>query len=158
MVNHLDGYLKDLLMPWWNLHKRRFPPDTIFAKMQAYIKADLITELEAREMFNAIRAERHEPVIKNALAGLTDFENVAEVQVGGTLGGNMDLAEMAELLARRESQMREGGSDANPTDQWCVYTYIVERLSANQRPIRIMIQASAGTGDMLVHYMTIMRS
>ena len=54
---------------------------------------------------------------------------------------------MVELLAKREAQMREGGSDEHPTDRWQCYSCIIDKLASDDgRPLRLMIQASAGTG------------
>ena len=41
--------------------------------------------------------------------------------------------------------MRAGGSPDRETDQWRVYRYVVECMQA-KRYLRLMVQASAGTG------------
>ena len=53
-------------------------------------------------------------------------------------------AEMAAELQRREELLKGGGS-SGVTDQWRVYTHIVNSLRLGS-PLRLMVQASAGTG------------
>ena len=53
--------------------------------------------------------------------------------------------QLGELLQKRERQMQDGGPEGETTDQWRVYSEIVHRLPA-ERPLRMMVQASAGTG------------
>jgi hypothetical protein len=52
---------------------------------------------------------------------------------------------MAAELEDREAKLRSGGTDGQETDQWRTYQFIVTEL-ASDRPLRLMIQASAGTG------------
>ena len=55
---------------------------------------------------------------------------------------------MKEELAKREDMMRAGGvadDGQQESDQWRVYQHIIGRLRSNE-PLRLMIQASAGTG------------
>ena len=51
---------------------------------------------------------------------------------------------MEALLAKRIDQMKDGGTDDAPTDQYRAFFYIVEQLEHGNRPLRLMIQASAG--------------
>ena len=41
--------------------------------------------------------------------------------------------------------MQAGGSGGDSTDQWRCYEYITNEIAA-ERPLRLMVQASAGTG------------
>ena len=54
---------------------------------------------------------------------------------------------MEALLAKRIDQMKDGGTDDAPTDQYRAFSYIVEQLEHGNQPLRLMIQASAGTGQ-----------
>ena len=54
---------------------------------------------------------------------------------------------MREELSRRERMMQEGASpDGTVTDQWRVYSEANAVLSSNDKPLRLVLQASAGTG------------
>ena len=53
------------------------------------------------------------------------------------------MAEMAKELEKRESLMKAGSSAV--TDQWRVYTHIINAIGLGA-PLRLMVQASAGTG------------
>ena len=58
----------------------------------------------------------------------------------------LNARQLAELLAKREQQMREGGPEGEMTDQWRVYNEIIHALPTERR-LRMMVQASAGTGE-----------
>ena len=58
----------------------------------------------------------------------------------------LSRAELEELLAKRIRQMQDGGADDAPTFQFRVYSYIIEQFERGDRPLRLMVQASAGTG------------
>ena len=56
-------------------------------------------------------------------------------------------AELRQELLRREQMMQEGcAPDGAATDQWRVYSEAIAVLSANDKPLRLVLQASAGTG------------
>ena len=57
----------------------------------------------------------------------------------------LSRAQMSAELDERETKLRSGGPDGQQTDQWRCYRYIVARLQSD-RPLRLMIQARAGTG------------
>ena len=52
-------------------------------------------------------------------------------------------AELVAELGRREALLQGGSTDI--TDQWRVYSHIVEAINANL-PLRLLVQASAATG------------
>ena len=79
---------------------------------------------------------------------------VNDMDVGDGQGSITDRTRGAEKLTRtqlvaeledREAKMRSGVADGAVTDQWRVYQFIIEQLSSD-RPLRLMVQASAGTG------------
>ena len=53
------------------------------------------------------------------------------------------LAEMEKELEKREALMKAGGEGV--TDQWRVYNHIIDSIRLGE-PLRLMVQASAGTG------------
>ena len=59
----------------------------------------------------------------------------------------MNLEELQEELRRREALLqRLHGEDGGCTDQWRVYREICDALGQNRAPLRMFLQASAGTG------------
>ena len=73
---------------------------------------------------------------------------------GGSLSTRLSPEQMQALLVKRVEMMKQGkvrddgGMDAAVTDQFRVYSYIVETLEQG-RPLRLMTQASAGTGNLV---------
>ena len=61
-----------------------------------------------------------------------------------TMSTRLSHAEMTAELHRREELLKSGGSSC-VTDQRRVYTHIVNSLRLGS-PLRLMVQASAGTG------------
>ena len=56
-------------------------------------------------------------------------------------------AELRDELRKRERMMQEGTSpDGTVTDQWRVYSEAIAVLGSNDKPLRLVLQASAGTG------------
>ena len=90
-------------------------------------------------MLSAIRSERGTSGATNDAVGDDENDNVPSAP--RHLSGN----ELQPLLEKRVSQMREGGGDASPTDQYRVYMHIIGQFQSGE-PLRLMIQASAGTG------------
>jgi hypothetical protein len=54
-------------------------------------------------------------------------------------------AQLVAELEDREAKLRTGSADGADTDQWRLYQYIITELGSD-RPLRLMVQASAGTG------------
>ena len=46
----------------------------------------------------------------------------------------------------REKNMQAGAPDGGVTDQWRVYQHVIQQLQTGS-PLRLMVQASAGTGN-----------
>ena len=103
--------------------------------------SDLVTEQQAKAILEVIRAERGEGGIANDAS----LEDETPARSAG-LSHRLTREEMATLLATRIEQMRAGGSDDRPTDQYRVFTYVIGQIQNGDRPLRLMIQASAGTG------------
>ena len=55
----------------------------------------------------------------------------------------LSMAEMEKELEKREALMKAGGEGV--TDQWRVYSHIIDSIRLGE-PLRLMVQASAGTG------------
>ena len=58
----------------------------------------------------------------------------------------MTKEELKVELDRRTALLREGAVEGLDADQWRVFCYIVEVLTSGNRYLRLLVQASAGTG------------
>ena len=97
-------------------------------------------------MVKVIEGERGGEHTFNERHGVTEGDGgAAGEEEDRSIATKLNKRQLAELLAERERQMRQGGSDGEPTDQWRVYSEIVQALQSHRR-LRMMIQASAGTG------------
>ena len=76
------------------------------------MQKDLIRWEKADAILKIARGERGQGPEANLLGGADDEDGDA---TRGTR--KLNLAEMAALLAKREGQMRDGGTDEHPTDQ-----------------------------------------
>lgn len=127
----------------WNLHRRNLPLDVIDKKIQTYTEEGLIENGEAERMFKCIQSERGEAPIEN------DMGSDGGEGVNGRLGSRkLTQAQMETMLERRIQLMKEGAPDGAETDQYRVFRFIVEGLQSDT-PLRLMVQASAGTGKSL---------
>ncbi len=93
-------------------------------------------------MLDVIRAERGEAGVANDAA--LDDDGAGAERSG--LSRRLSRDEMEAILAERIEQMKQGGTEDAPTDQSRVFVHIVEQLEHGNKPLRLMIQASAGTG------------
>ena len=129
----------------FNLHRRQFPIDVIRSKSQEYIDAGLISEQMAQVMVRTIEVERGgESVANERHLGLDEGEGGGAGEDDRPLA-KLNARQLSELLQTRERQMQQGGVDGETTDRWRVYNEIVHSLTTERR-LRIMVQASAGTG------------
>ena len=136
------GHL-DVQRVLYNFHRRNFPLEVLHAKAREYIAASLIDEGQALNMIRAIEAERGTASLIND--NLDEPEARGEAPPTDLPLTRLSLEEMRELLHTRERQMQDGGDPAVETDQWRVYRHIVDSLQEG-RYLRLMVQASAGTG------------
>jgi hypothetical protein len=127
----------------YNLHRRGLPTPKLHDKADEYVEAGLLRPDDANAVVRAIEQER----------GVARTLN----EVGGGGGGTEDAAapgkrnssrlspqELVALLAEREANLRTSDFEG-VTDQWRVYSEIVDALSTGRR-LRMIVQASAGTG------------
>ena len=133
------------------LHKKMLPMDKLKEKTQEYVDAGHLSTEEAKQVIRTIEKERGVEREVNANAsGDFDGEDADRVATE-TVSGNLSMAALREMLADRESKMKIGriaddGSQAvGETDQWRVYNKVVSAIK-NKQFLRLMIQASAGTG------------
>ena len=81
-------------------------------KAEQYVEKELTTKPKADSILEIILGERGQGPEANPLGGADDED-------GNAARGTRKLSppEMAALLAKREGQMQEGGTDEHPTDQ-----------------------------------------
>ena len=130
------------------VHRRGLPTDALLAKADEYVEKfpDLVSAEQAKAIMDVIRAERGDVGIANdAVLGADD----AEGERPG-LSRRLNREEMEALLAKRIDQMKDGGTADAPTDQYRVFSYIVGQLEHGNRPLRLMVQASAGAPFLLL--------
>jgi len=135
----LHGGALDAQRVLYNLHRRGLPLDTLHAKADEYIKQKLMTMADAEAMVRAIEQERGMYRVGN----LVDGADVASGEKS-RISHKKSPEELAALLADREAKLQQS-IDGIITDQWRVYQHIIDCL-INGRLLRLMVQASAGTG------------
>ena len=115
------------------------------SKSQEYIDAGLIPEQMAQVMVRTIEVERGGGSVANERhLGLDEGEGGGAGEDDRPLA-KLNARQLSELLQTRERQMQQGGADGETTDQIRIYDEIVHALPTERR-LRIMVQASAGTG------------
>lgn len=134
----LHGGLLDAQRVLFNLHRRGLPLETLHAKADEYIGQNLMTMADAEAMVRAIEQERGVYRVGNMVDGAdVDGEK-------SRISHKLSPEELAVLLADREKKL-QNSADGSITDQWRVYQHIIDCL-INGRLLRLMVQASAGTG------------
>ena len=119
------------------------PLEVLKEKLTAYVEEGHIPEtkydeyVRVFEQMQGIIRESNvfaDPDISNAKA--TEEENRP-----------MSRAELKADLARRENLMQQGDNKENSqTDQWRIYEEAIKIIDKNEEPLRLFLQASAGTG------------
>ena len=128
---------------------RVVPPQVPLAalkeKAKLYVDQGLIRQDMAERVIRVIESERGDSFYVN------DVPADAQAAAGGgdSLSTRLSPEQMQALLERRVEMMKQGhvGNGAAVTDQYRVYSEIVARLEQG-RPLRLMVQASAGTGTL----------
>ena len=132
------------------LHKKMLPIEKLKTKTQEYVDAGHLSTEEAKQVIRTVEKERGVEREINVNASC-DFDGDDADRSTETVAGNLSMAALREMLADREHKMKTGriaddGVQAlGETDQWRVYNKIVSAIK-NQQYLRVMIQASAGTG------------
>ena len=124
----------------YNLHRRQIPTSVLEDKATEYVSSGYMEEHESKGILNTIRAERGESGVVNDGA----LEGDGPVNAG--LFRRLTPEEIKAKLADNIEKMKAGGEDGVETDQYRVFKFIVEQLEHGEKPLRLMIQASAGTG------------
>ena len=124
----------------YNMHRRRIPTSILAEKTDEYVASNYLSEEEAKHTLDVIRAERGESGVVN------DEALDAEGPVNPGLSRRLTREEIEAKLERNIEMMKAGGDEGVETDQYRVFKFIIEQLEHGEKPLRLMIQASAGTG------------
>ena len=128
----------------FNLHRKQLPLHVLKERAKSYVDLGLIQQDMAERIIRVIEWERGDSFYVN------DVQPGDAQEAGGggsSLSTRLSPEQMRALLERRVEMMKQGGDglDAGVTDQYRVYSYIVSALEQGL-PLRLMVQASAGTG------------
>ena len=127
----------DIERVMFNLHRKRLPLEVLKRKADDYVEEGLLSSEKARNMMSVIEQER------NSVRTINEISDDEAPTQRETMSTRLSHTEMAAELHRREELLKAGSSGV--TDQWRVYTHIVNSLRLGS-PLRLMVQASAGTG------------
>ena len=120
------------------------PDHALEAKAKQYVDENLIDKETAERALKCIRLER----------GTTSFLNDGVDQTeDGTQAAStttkLNPEELRKLLHKRVEMMKAGKGGDGITDQYRVYCNIIQEIEAGTSYLRMMVQASAGTGKAL---------
>jgi hypothetical protein len=124
----------------FNLHRRQIPTHALKTKADKFIEEGLLTLNQAELSIQTIEAERSKQRMANDVGG--DQEDVKQ---RGRLSEQLTPKEMDDLLKERVEMMKKCDDDGI-SDQFRVYEYIIGELEKGTKFLRVMVQASAGTG------------
>jgi len=124
----------------FNLHRRQIPTSVLEDKAAEYVASEYMSEADAKGILDVIRAERGESGVAN--------DGALEGYGSGDTGISRRLTpeEIQAKLADNIEKMKAGGDLGVETDQYRVFKFIIQQLEHGEKPLRLMIQASAGTG------------
>ena len=142
----LFGGPLDVQRVLFNLHRKGVPVPVLRAKAEEFLAAGLITNEQSDQVLQTIEQLRGATrIVNDAYSGGGDDDATAN---GGDnapdrSGVKLTREQLQRELVDREEKMQAGG-DGGVTCQYRVYMHIVQELESG-RPLRLMVQASAGT-------------
>ena len=119
----------------------------VFVQADGYIDKGLLTPESAVTIMRVIESERGMSRTINDGVESDDEESGPAAPAHTSL--KMTKEELKVELDRRTALLQEGAVDGLGTDQWRVFCYIIEVLTSGDRYLRLLMQASAGTGKSL---------
>ena len=126
----------------WTLARRLVPLAVLKEKLATYVEEGHLEEEKVDEYVEVF--ERMQGVVReqNVFA-----DPMASAIATEDANRPMSMVELQAELASRETLMQSLHEQEGAwTDQWRVYTEVVEALTANTEALRMFLQASAGTG------------
>ena len=159
----------DIQRVFYNLHLKRLPIDVLREKApykykdsgggggscsqaEEYVEAELLSEESAATILRVIESERRMSKTINDGVESDDEEPGPAAPAHGSR--RMTKEELRTELDRRTALLQEGAVEGLDTDQWRVYCHIINTLTGGERYLRLLVQASAGTGDSLSGHVT----
>ena len=115
-------------------------------KADEYVNEGLLTEESAATIMRVIESERG--MSRTINDGVESDKETGPAAPAHT-SLKMTKEELQVELDRRIALLQEGAVDGLGTDQWRVYCHIIETLTGGERYLRLLVQASAGTGKSL---------
>ena len=125
----------------FNMHRKGLPTHALRAKADEYVDAGHIDSGGAELIVRTIEGERGKERMANE--GVSDHVEPGDGKQ--RISDRLSYTEMKAELEKREGMMQEGPVGEGVPDQWRVYQYLTGEIEAG-RFLRLMVQASAGTG------------
>jgi len=126
----------------FNLHRKQLPTEVLKTKADKFVEEGLISLAEADLSIQTIEGERNKQRMSNDVFG-EDQQDAATAR--GRLSEQLTAKEMEELLQDRVEKMKQT-DDGSISDQYRVYEYIISEFEKGTKFLRVITQASAGTG------------
>jgi len=123
----------------FNLHRKQFPIEVLKTKADKFIGEGLLTIDQAQLSIQTIEQERSKQRMTNEFG-----EDTEDQKSRGRLSEKLTIKEMEDLLHERIEMMKE--CDVGVSDQYRVFQYITNEIEKGTQFLRVMVQASAGTG------------
>jgi hypothetical protein len=138
----LHGGALDIQRVLFNLHRKGLPTDTLRDKAALYVRLKMLTEEAGQWIIQNIEQERSIQRMANEIPLEADGGGSAS-SIG--LSARLTQEQLEAELRKREADLQRGCGDGI-TDQWRVYQHIVGVIASGRSYLRLMVQASAGTG------------
>ena len=123
----------------FNLHRKQLPTEVLKTKADKFIDEGLLTIDQAELSIKTIEQERSKQRMTNEFG-----EDTEDQKARGRLSEKLTIKEMEVLLEERIEMMNT--SDVGMSDQYRVFEYITQEIEKGTKFLRVMVQASAGTG------------
>ena len=115
------------------------PTAALETKASEFVAAQLIDQSTADRVIRCIKLER------GTSAFLNDGVDEVEQNAAAQSGAKLSPVALKDLLNSRIEMMKAGAAGDGITDQFRVYSHIIRCIESGTY-LRLMVQASAGTG------------
>ena len=128
--------------------KKNVAMQSVREKADDYVNSGHISREGADAVLQHIEDERKLLTYSNVGVEPGNGAEASGDAVDASAGGPKSRQQLEEELRRRENMMKTGEPAAGTgvTDQWRVYKDILAGLEGKTQPLRMIVQASAGTG------------
>ena len=132
----------DIQRSLFNLHRKMVPTEVMREKAYMYVDAGLVSRVRADVMLRVIEAERNWSRMINDVAPDQDDDAAGTARLNHT--------QLTKLLHDREAKLQSGAMGGE-TDQWRVYSFIIDHMQQSDKYLRLVVQASAGACCEMMH-------